>query len=137
MFFAFPVTFGPFWKNLISFWEHRHEPNICFIKYEDMRKDLDGAIRKVASFLEKQLSEEDVDKLKAHLSFESMKNNRSVNYETLVELNSKFKLVDGEGSFMRSGSVGGYKQAMSPELIEKFDKWTVENTAGTGFSFDT
>lgn len=101
-----------------------------------MRKDLDAAIRKVANFLNKKLTDEQVEKLKEHLSFESMKNNRSVNYETLVELNSKFKLVDGEGSFMRSGAVGGYKQAMTPELIEKFDKWTLENTKGTGFSFD-
>lgn len=132
----FTVTFGTFWKNVLSFWEHRDQPNICFIKYEDMRKDLEGIIRKVARFLEKELTNEQVDKLKNHLSFESMKNNRSVNYEGLVELNSKFKLVDGEGSFMRSGSVGGYKQVMSPELIEKFDKWELENTKGTGFSFD-
>lgn len=130
------VTFGPYWKNLLSFWNHRNDPNIFFLKYEDMRNDLDKVIRDVAKFLEKQLTEDQIEKLKRHLSFESMKNNRSVNYETLVELNTKFKLIECEGSFMRSGAVGGYKAAMSPELIKEFDAWTAQNTTGTGFSFD-
>lgn len=123
---------------MLSFWERRNDNDILFLKYEDMRKDLDNVIRKVAAFMEKQLSEEQIEKLKGHLSFESMKNNRSVNYEGLVELNTKFGLVEPEreGAFMRSGSVGGYKAVMSPELIEKFDAWTAANTRGTGLTFD-
>lgn len=88
--------------------------------------------------MEKELSEEQIERLKDHLSFESMKRNRSVNYETLVELNAKFGLVepDKEGAFMRSGAVGGYKAIMSPELIAQFDSWTAESTRGTGLTFD-
>lgn len=95
-----------------------------------MKNDLKGAIRKIATFLEKKLTDEQVNRLEKHLSFESMKYNPYVNYEDF------FKLVNLKGSFMRSGTVGSYKQMMSSELIEKFDKWTLENTKGTGFSFD-
>lgn len=76
-----------------------------------------------------------MDKFKNHLSFESMKNNPSVNYEVLVDLNKKFKLVDAEGSFMRSGTVGNYKGVMSPEIIKEFDKWISKNLENTGLTF--
>lgn len=131
------VSFGPFWKNVLSFWEQRNEPNVLFLKYEDMRADLEKILREVAAFLEKELTQEQIDKLKHHLSFESMKKNRSVNYESLVELNTSAGLTEVEdGAFMRSGSVGGYKAVMSPQLIEEFDRWTAENTQGTGLSLD-
>lgn len=126
--------YGSFWKHAQSFWEHRNEPNMCFIKYEDMKKDLEGVIHKVATFLEKKLTNEQLNKLKNHLSFESMKNNPSVNYEWMMEERSKFSSI--KGSFMRSGTVGSYKQRMSPELIEKFNRWTLENTKGTKLFFD-
>lgn len=138
LFLAGKVSFGPFWHNVLSFWERRNDENILFLKYEDMRKDLDAVIRKVAAFMGKTLTEEQIDRLKEHLSFESMKKNRSVNYETLVELNAKFGLVEPEkeGAFMRSGAVGGYKAVMSAELIDEFDAWSKENTKGTGLTFD-
>lgn len=138
LFLAGKTTFGPFWHNVLSFWEHRHDDNILFLKYEDMRKDLDAVIRQVAAFMQKTLREEQIEQLKDHLSFESMKKNRSVNYESLVELNAKFGLVEPEkeGAFMRSGAVGGYKAVMSPQLIAQFDAWTADNTRGTGLTFD-
>lgn len=138
LFLSGKITFGPFWHNVLSFWNRRHDENLLFLKYEDMRRDLDSVIRRVAAFIGKELTEEQIERLKGHLSFESMKKNRSVNYEGLVELHAKFGLVepDKEGAFMRAGAVGGYKAVMSPETIEKFDVWTAENTKGTGLTFD-
>jgi hypothetical protein len=88
-----------------------------------------------ADFLGKELSEEQVELLIKHLSFASMKNNPSVNYEAAIEINRRFNLTPADGHFMRSGQVGNYKEAMSPELIEEFDRWTQENLAGSELSF--
>jgi hypothetical protein len=98
-------------------------------------------IRKTASFLDKKLSDEEVDVLTEHLSFNSMKNNPAVNYEDVVEINRKYNLIDqGEiekGSFMRKGSVGDYKGTMSKDMVQRFDEWTEKSLKGTGLNFDT
>lgn len=102
-----------------------------------MQKDLNGVIKKVSDFLiNKQYSDEEISALEKHLSFESMKNNPSVNYEEGHEMLKKFlRYADPDMKFMRSGTVGSYKQEMSQDIIEEFDKWTEDNTDGTELTF--
>lgn len=83
----------------------------------------------------KVLTEEQVQQLVNHLSFESMKNNKSVNYEGFLEMHKKHKLIEDEGCFIRSGSVGGYKEEMSEELINKFDLWIKLNAPKDGLGY--
>ena len=85
--------------------------------------------------MDKELNEAEVSLLAEHLSFDSMKNNPSVNYEAVMEINRKFNLTSEDGHFMRSGQVGNYNEAMSPEIILEFDQWTQENLAGSTLSF--
>ena len=100
-----------------------------------MKKDLSSVIQKTSEFLGKNMTEKQINQLTDHLSFESMKTNPSVNYELVTDMNKKFKLIDYEGQFMRSGSVGGYKEAMSPEVLDQFDQWIEINTRNTDFKF--
>lgn len=90
-----------------------------------------SVIKETASFLNKELTPEQVELLRKHLSFESMKNNPAVNYEDVIEINRKYKLIQTEGNFMRSGQVGEWKQKMTPEWVEKFDKWSKNKLQGT------
>lgn len=92
-------------------------------------------IQKTAEFLEKRLQNHEVDILKEHLSFASMKANPAVNYEEVVELNKKFKLIETDGQFMRSGKVNQWKGKMSDQVIAQFDRWTEENLKSTGLVF--
>ncbi|KAJ9600879.1 hypothetical protein L9F63_000991 [Diploptera punctata] len=135
LFLGGSLCFAPFWPHVLNFWKRRDEQNILFLKFEDLKKDLPGVIKKTADFLGKDLNEDQVEVLSNHLSFASMKNNRAVNYEAATEINRKFNLVLAEGQFMRSGKVGNYKEVMSPELIDKFDCWIQENLAGSGLTF--
>jgi hypothetical protein len=32
------VCFAPFWPHVLNFWKRRDEPNILFLKYEDLKK---------------------------------------------------------------------------------------------------
>jgi len=36
--YGFPVPLGPIWNHILGFWRRRHEPNILFLKYEDLKK---------------------------------------------------------------------------------------------------
>ncbi|KAJ3640724.1 hypothetical protein Zmor_027268 [Zophobas morio] len=133
LFLAGKVLYGSFWDHILPFWEMRHQPNILFIKYEDMKKDLKKVIKQVAEFLGRTFSEQDLERLAKHLSFDSMKNNPAVNKEILVELVKKFYDKKNDGSFLRKGIVGDHKAAMSPEMLRKFDNWIKDNIQGTDY----
>lgn len=125
--------YGSYWKHIFGYWHLRHFPNILIIRYEDMKANLPSVIKKVAKFLEKEITEEQVEILAKHLSFESMKKNDAVNKEGYVNLLKENNLSVKDGAFMRSGSVGKYKEELSDETIKKLDEWSKQNIAGTGF----
>lgn len=131
----FSVTYAPFCDHILPFWERRNQSNIFFLRYEDMIKDLPCVIRKVSKFLERDLTDEQIDLLANHLSFQNMKNNNSVNYHVMVNFLRKHNMTSAGGSFMRSGKVGGASSQMSPEVIKQFEEWTKENLKDTDFSF--
>lgn len=112
-----------------NYWQY-----LSFSKYLNLFQDLTSVIKRTAKFLNKELTPEQVEILRKHLSFESMKNNPAVNYEEVIEINRKYKFIETEGNFMRSGQVGEWKQKMTPEWVEKFDKWSQAKLEGTGLT---
>ena len=59
-----------------------------------------GEIAKVAAFLDKSLTEEELDKLTEHLKFDNFEKNESVNNES----GKKFGLMNPDGKFIRKGT---------------------------------
>lgn len=89
-----------------------------------MKSDLRSVILKVAAFLNKTLTNDQIEKLLQHLDFDSMKDNVAVNYENFdISTASSIK-------HMRKGIVGDYKNLMSFEIIEEFDEWIANNDRG-------
>ncbi|GLH08697.1 Sulfotransferase [Gryllus bimaculatus] len=127
---------GPIWNHILGFWKRRHEPNILFLTYEDMKKDQEGAIRKTAKFLGKDLSDAEVTELANYLSFNNMRKNPAVNLEPVIEKkNGPNYMEKNQLFFIRKGEIGDWKNHMSPEIAAKFDVWTEENLKGTGLKF--
>lgn len=105
-----------------------------FMFYEDMNRDLSGAIRKVGDFLSKSMTDEQVAKLTHYLSFEQFRKNPWVNQHELKDVricNPK------EGSYVRSGktSSDGWQKEYTPEIIERAQKWIAENLEKTELRF--
>ncbi|XP_077289159.1 luciferin sulfotransferase-like [Arctopsyche grandis] len=129
--------FGPVWNHILGFWSRRDDPNVLFIKYEDMKRDLPSIIRKAAAFLDKQVTDEQIGKLCEHLSFKSMKNNPAVNLEPIIEkTNGKSYLEQTKLRFIRKGEIGDWKNHMSEEMSQRFDDWSSKHLEGTGLNFD-
>ncbi|XP_043204339.1 sulfotransferase 1C2-like [Amphibalanus amphitrite] len=126
------VVEAPFIEHMIEAWNLRHHPNLCFLFYEDMKKDLRAQIRKVSKFLGKDYSEEQVDKLAEHLHIDNFKKNPWVNADHMKD--GKIMHTD-RGSFIRKGKTGDWKNHFTPEMNEKFDKWMAEKMKGTDLTF--
>ncbi|XP_017782123.1 PREDICTED: sulfotransferase family cytosolic 1B member 1-like [Nicrophorus vespilloides] len=127
---------SPFFKNVLSYFDRCDESNILFIKYEDLKKDLGKSVLQVAEFLGVDLSEDQVEKLKEHLSFESMKNNKAVNHTEFIDYVRTANPKCSGGEFIRKGKAGGYKEEMDEEVVKIFDEWIEANLSNTKLRFD-
>lgn len=108
----------------------RHEENVLFLTYEEMKKDLPAVIVKTAKFMGKSLTEDQITRLSHHLSFDSMKKNKSISETPLKRSVPFFKY-----KLLRKGESGTFKKEMTPELIERFDKWSLEQLGDSDFRF--
>ncbi len=72
-----------------------------FVFYENFKKDLRGELMKMAAFLGKELSEEQLNHLVDHLKFENFQKNEAVNREHLKK-NGTYNNKE-EYKFIRKG----------------------------------
>lgn len=111
---------GSLWFDHVRGWyEHRHDFNIMFMSFEDMKKDLRSSVLKICSFLEKELSEEDVDAVVRQATFEKMKTDPRANYEQIIK---EIGIRNDKGHFLRKGAVGDWKNYLTVDQSERFDK---------------
>ncbi|XP_053457217.1 sulfotransferase 1E1-like isoform X2 [Nycticebus coucang] len=112
------VPYGSWYKHAKSWWEKRGNPHVLFLLYEDMKKDIRKEVMKLFQFLERKPSEELVNKIIQHTSFQEMKNNKYTNYTILPS-----EVMNHQVSpFMRKGVIGDWKNHFTVALNEKFDK---------------
>lgn len=110
---------GSRWFDHIRGWyEHRHDFSIMFLSYEDMKKDLKGSVLKICSFLEKELSEEDVDAVVRQGTFQNMKSDPRANYGNII---NKEIGTRSNGYFLRKGTIGDWKHHLTVKQNERFD----------------
>jgi aryl sulfotransferase len=67
--------FWPFWENVRSWWEIRDLPNVMFIHFATMKRDMPGEIRRIAAFLDIPIDESRWPAIVEHCSFDWMKKN--------------------------------------------------------------
>lgn len=104
--------------------------------YEDVQRDLREVIVKTAKYMNRNYSEAEINQLSKYLDFGSMKNNRSVNFQTILESRtSKNRSKDCSTDFIRNGKIGDAENYMTKEMSLKFDEWIAQNTKNTGLSF--
>uniref|UniRef100_A0A182ITI5 Sulfotransferase domain-containing protein n=1 Tax=Anopheles atroparvus TaxID=41427 RepID=A0A182ITI5_ANOAO len=69
------LIYAPFGGHVRGYWECTKSPagNCLFLTYEQMKRDLRGAIAKVSTFLGKHYTEGQVNELANHLSVDAMR----------------------------------------------------------------
>ena len=123
------VYFGNYFDHLLSWFPHRDVKNVLFLKYEDMKKDLPGAVSRIASFVEADLSSDVIAKISDFTSFDKMKKDNAANYSwTPLHKTSETK-------FLRKGTVGDWKNYLTEEQSAEMDAICAERLKGTGLEF--
>ncbi|XP_075952641.1 amine sulfotransferase-like [Anarhichas minor] len=112
-------VFGSSWFEHIKTWySHKDDINMLFITYEEMIQDLHSAVERIALFLGKELTDEQLADVVKHSTFNNMKNIPQANYERVPgEL-----LSHHQGRFMRKGTIGDWKSHFTVAQNEMFDK---------------
>lgn len=85
IFLADEVLYAPFYERILNYWSARHEPNILFFTYEEMKSDLMSVLRKTQHFLGKSFSEDQLERLSRYLHVDTMTNNPNANNSGMIE----------------------------------------------------
>ncbi|CAG9584917.1 unnamed protein product [Danaus chrysippus] len=119
-----PMT--PVIEHANESWNQRHNKNLHFLFYEDMKKDLVKEIQGVCKFLDRNYTDEKINELASHLSFDSFRNNKNVNNN-----------ADGDGKiqFIRKGEAGGWRTHFDAEMKIEAEDYLSERLKGLDLKY--
>ena len=95
-----------------------------------MKRDLLGAIVKIADFLECSLSPDTISSIAVQTTFNVMRDNSAANMSWMDKYRKR-----GRSSFMRKGSVGDWRNQFTDEQSERLDVEISRRFSGTGLEF--
>jgi aryl sulfotransferase len=110
----------PYWSHLHhakTWWEFRHLPNIRFVHYNDLRRDLEGEMRKLADYLEIEVPEERWPAVVNACRFETVK----ANPEKVTQRNVGMIWKGGGDTFIYKGTNGRWKDVLAAQELELYD----------------
>lgn len=107
----------PYWEHIRSWWAVRDQPNVMLVHFNDLKKDLEGEMRRIADFLGvNDLSNEKWNDAVKHCSFDWMKEHA----EQFAPPQSDVAFEGGAKSFINKGSNGRWKDSLSEEDNAKY-----------------
>ncbi|XP_039159568.1 LOW QUALITY PROTEIN: cytosolic sulfotransferase 15-like [Eucalyptus grandis] len=115
------VMFGPFWDHITGYWKESLERprKVLFLKYEDLKEDIAGQLKKVAEFVGLPFTEEEEE-------------------GGDLEVNKSGKLVGRiveKRSFFRKGEVGDWVNHLTPSMVDRLNSIIQEKMRPFGLEF--
>lgn len=101
--------FWPFWENVRSWWAIRHLPNLKVVHFADLKRDMPGQMRELATFLNISVDAAKWPKILEYCSFDWMKANATKS----VPLGGAFWDA-GAQVFINKGANGRWRDVLSP-----------------------
>ncbi|KAL4586120.1 hypothetical protein LXL04_010751 [Taraxacum kok-saghyz] len=129
-------SFGPYWEHILEYWKASQErPEVfLFMKYEDLKKDPTGNVKRLAEFLGHPFSIEEekagmVENIIQLCSFDTLSNlevNKSGKYQADEHFALEHRL------FFRKATDGDWENYFTEEMKDKIDKLIDEKMSATG-----
>ncbi|XP_060603047.1 sulfotransferase 4A1-like [Ruditapes philippinarum] len=133
MFVNDKVYGSPWAAHVREFQEHKNDENVLILKYEDIIKDKVSEVRKIASFLNRDLSADDIAKIVEYVDIENMRKNGMVNFAVQEEVWSTDKSA---GAFINSGKAESWRDVIAPYLQLKIDNMIEKSLDALNINFD-
>ena len=111
----------PFWSHLRfaqTWWNYRHLDNILFIHFEDMLKDLEGSVQRIADHLSIDVSAEQVRHVAEISTFDHMKKNIDKTYPLPFDGIQK----SGRAAFFDKGTNGRWREVLTEENLRQYQE---------------
>uniref|UniRef100_A0A6V1XC27 Sulfotransferase domain-containing protein n=1 Tax=Heterosigma akashiwo TaxID=2829 RepID=A0A6V1XC27_HETAK len=124
LFLAGACENGSWFSHVLDWWaESQRNPNVLFLKYEDMLADPAAAVARIAEFCALDASPAAVAKTVQNSSMKKMKESAQAN--ALAAFNH-----------LRKGGSGGWKDSFTVATNELFDQIYAKKMEGSGLTFD-
>jgi hypothetical protein len=129
---------GPFyWSHLVSWWEVRHDPAVLMLSYEQMNRDPETAVRRVAAHCGIPLDDELLAIALRHSSLEFMLAHKGkfddLGMRTLSERRCGLP-AGSDSAKVRQGKVGSHRTEFAPDVAAEMDAlWAEHVTARLGY----
>ncbi|XP_078000220.1 sulfotransferase 1A2-like [Glandiceps talaboti] len=127
------LIFGEWPSHVLYWWKKRDEENVLFLKYEDMKKDLESAVRSIVTFLGHPLTDDVIREIARETSIEATKQRKIIPKSLLLK---GFGIERKQSPFLRKGIIGDWKTTFTVAQNEDFDKWYNDVIGDSGLTFD-
>jgi hypothetical protein len=98
-----PIVPWPYWNHVRSWWAVRDQPNVLFVHFADLKKDLEGEMRRIAEFLDiTNLTDEQWKAAVEHCGFAWMKEHAEMYAPPMADISFK----GGAKEFINKGTNG-------------------------------
>ena len=128
------VEAGSWFEHVKGWWSHRNDPNVLFLRYEDLVSDLEGCLRRITAFCDLEVEPARLPTILERCSFGFMKAHES-------KFDHLMGLLCEQGvrwnSFIRQGRAGAWRGVLSSRQENRFNKIFYNQLGRAGLDFDT
>jgi aryl sulfotransferase len=117
----------PFWSSVRSWWEIRDLPNVLFVHFTNLKRDLPAEIRRIAAFLAIPIDETRWESILEYCSFEWMKANAAK-----VAPNGGASWEGGAQTFFHRGTNGRWLDTLTAAEIAEYEARAVHELGSEG-----
>ncbi|MBL1278579.1 MAG: sulfotransferase domain-containing protein [Ectothiorhodospiraceae bacterium] len=109
------LHYESWYRNMASWWPHRNDNNILWLRFEDLKLHFNDQIDKILYFLKWEISDEQRQRVLHLCSFDWMKEN-SIRF---ARQNNTDEPMFKPGGFIRKGKIGEGKSTLTAEQEER------------------
>jgi Sulfotransferase domain len=125
------IGYGSWFRHVAGWSAHRHDPNVLFLTYEELARDLEGCLRRISAFCGFVVPPERFPGIVERCRFEFMKKHESQfdpAMEWLWELGVRLN------AFLRAGRVGEGAVYLDPRQQTRFERAYRRHLGETAFA---
>lgn len=106
-----------FWENIAGWWAARTLPNVRLVHFNDLKRDPEGEMRRIAAFLDCDIPEDRWPQILEHCSFDWMK----AHAESVAPMGGAI-FEGGAQTFMNKGTNGRWRDVLTEADVAAYER---------------